>query len=86
MTAGSARASVHIEVRIECLDALDVDLGALCLVKIDVEGFEASVLGGGINAIAADQRRLAKTSASWSRDGSTGSSRGHRYRHEITRC
>jgi len=55
IAAGSARASVHIEVRIECLDALDVDLGSLCLVKVDVEGFEASVLRGGINAIAADQ-------------------------------
>jgi len=47
-----------IEIRVECVDGLNLDLESLCFVKIDVEGFEASVLRGAINTIRAHQPLL----------------------------
>jgi hypothetical protein len=35
---------------------LNLDLGTLCFVKIDVEGFETSVPRGAINAIKGHER------------------------------
>ena len=55
ITGRSVGRSDDIEVRVECVDGLNLDLGSLCFVKIDVEGFEVSVLRGAINAIRAHE-------------------------------
>jgi len=43
---GSVGGAGDIEIRVERVDGLDLDLRALCFVKIDVEGFEAEVVRG----------------------------------------
>ena len=55
ITTASDGRSDDIEVRVECLDGLNLDLGSLCFIKIDVEGFEVSVLRGAIKTITAHQ-------------------------------
>lgn len=46
ITAQSQSGDQIIKVRVERLDDVNIDLSNLCFIKIDVEGFEASVLCG----------------------------------------
>jgi hypothetical protein len=55
ITGKNVERSDDIEIRVECVDGLNLDLGSLCFAKIDVEGFEASVLRGAINTIRAHE-------------------------------
>ena len=55
ITGRNVGGSHDIEIRVECVDGLSLDLGSLCFAKIDVEGFEVSVLRGAINCIRAHQ-------------------------------
>jgi FkbM family methyltransferase len=55
ITGDSLGGAHDIEIRLECVDGLNLDLGSLCFVKIDVEGFEASVIRGAINTIRAHE-------------------------------
>jgi hypothetical protein len=45
----------EIEIRVERLDDLTLDLSSLCFVKIDVEGFEPSVIRGAVEVIGAHE-------------------------------
>ncbi|MEO5846011.1 MAG: FkbM family methyltransferase [Caldimonas sp.] len=43
--------SGSIDIQVERLDDIGLDLSALCFIKMDVEGFEASVIKGGVRTI-----------------------------------
>ena len=55
ITGRSVGESGDLAIRVERLDGLNLDLGSLCFVKIDVEGFEVNVLRGAIEAIRAHE-------------------------------
>ena len=61
----SAAGSGDIAIRVERLDALGLDLQDLCFIKIDVEGFEASVLRGASDAIATHQPLIVLEQHEW---------------------
>jgi FkbM family methyltransferase len=48
---GEKSAAGGVDIQVERLDDLAVDLSGLCFIKMDVEGFEASVIQGGARTI-----------------------------------
>lgn len=55
IAVASESAPHEVPIVVDRVDDLNVDLGSLCFIKIDVEGFEPSVLRGALSAIAAHQ-------------------------------
>ena len=52
---GNRSSGQVVPIQVETLDEQNVATGDLCFMKIDVEGFEANVLNGGINTILVRQ-------------------------------
>lgn len=55
LTHKPERGGRELKIEIQRLDDLDIELTGLCLMKIDVEGFEENVIRGARNTIAAHQ-------------------------------
>lgn len=52
---GCSEAVPSTQVQVEVIDALSLDTAGCCFLKIDVEGFEASVIRGGLKLIEGQQ-------------------------------